>query len=68
MTSQTMSPAEELEVLALQAQGHKTRVRFHRVQLHLTMERISEIKRRLEAVGIQNGVAEGEKHGQGTGP
>jgi hypothetical protein len=50
----------ELETIA---RYHKQEVKHHRVQLRLTMARISEIKARLESVGIQNGVATEERHG-----
>jgi len=57
---------QEKAGLEQRARYHKTEVRRHRAGLRLTMDRIAEITRRLEAMGITNGAAEkgDSRHGQ----
>ena len=53
-----MTLLAEMAGLQQRARHHKTEVRRHRAGLRLTMDRIAEITRRLEAMGIYNGAAE----------
>ena len=58
-----MTLAEQLVNLQAQARQHKSEVGTHRRALRLTMERIKEITRRLESLGI-TGVDKEDCHGR----
>ncbi len=55
--------ADTLATLTTDAAFHKREIRRHRHALQVTVRTIEEFKKRMDALGIQNGAEKGDSHG-----